>query len=119
MKQMGKKIIRDEVAFILDRLYKKRDITYTYVCDGHNEEIGAKPIRCAASSKASIQRRFARSSVLVEVFHQKFVLNFSCYHQVSEWNDTDYVWVIKYSQTELLLLVMIGYTQFMLDLEEN
>ncbi len=44
MKQMGKKIIREEVCFVPARLYKKRYISYTYACDCHDESIEAKPI---------------------------------------------------------------------------
>ncbi|MCU7207429.1 IS66 family transposase [Turicibacter sp. GALT-G1] len=85
MKQMGKKIIREEVCFVPARLYKKRYISYTYACDCHDESIEAKPIRCAETPKAPIQRSFAGASVLAEVFHQKYVLSIPCYRQVSEW----------------------------------
>lgn len=85
MKQMGKKIIREEVCFVPARLYKKRYISYTYACDYHDESIEAKPIRCAETPKAPIQRSFAGASVLAEVFHQKYVLSIPCYRQVSEW----------------------------------
>lgn len=85
MKQMGKKIIRDEVCFVPARLYKKRYISYTYACDCHDESIEAKPICFAETPKAPIQRSFAGASVLAEVFYQKFVLSLPCYRQVSEW----------------------------------
>ncbi len=85
MKQMGKRIIRDEVCFVPARLYKKRYIAYTYACDCHDESIEAKPIRCAETPKAPIQRSFAGASVLAEVFHHKYVLSIPCYRQVSEW----------------------------------
>lgn len=85
MKQMGKKIIREEVCFVPARLYKKRYISYTYPCDYHDESIEGKPIRCAETPKAPIQRSFAGASVLAEVFHQKYVLSIPCYRQVSEW----------------------------------
>lgn len=85
MKQIGKKIIRDEVCFVPARLYKKRYISYAYACDCHDASIEAKPIRCAETPKAPIQRSFAGASVLAEVFHQKYVLSIPCYRQVSEW----------------------------------
>ena len=85
MKQMGKRIIRDEVCFVPARLYKKRYIAYTYACDCHDESIEAKPIGCAETPKAPIQRSFAGASVLAEVFHHKYVLSIPCYRQVSEW----------------------------------
>ena len=85
MKRMGKRIIRDEVCFVPARLYKKRYIAYTYACDCHDESIEAKPIRCAETPKAPIQRSFAGASVLAEVFHHKYILSIPCYRQVSEW----------------------------------
>lgn len=85
MKQMGKKIIREEVCFVPSRLYKKRYISYTYACDCHDESIEAKPIRCAETPKAPIQRSFAGASVLAEVLYQKYVLSIPCYRPVSEW----------------------------------
>lgn len=85
MKQMGKKIIREEVHFVPARLYKKQYISYTYACHCHDESMAAKPIRCAETPKAPIQRSFAGASVLAEVFHQKYVLSIPCYRQVSEW----------------------------------
>ena len=75
MKQMGKKIIRDEVCCVPARLYKKRYIAYTYSCHCHDESIESKPIRCAEKPKAPIQRSFAGASVLAEVFYQKYVLS--------------------------------------------
>lgn len=69
MKQMRKKIIREEVYFVPARLYKKRYISYTYPCDYHDESIEGKPIRCAETPKARIQRSFAGANVLTEVFH--------------------------------------------------
>ena len=68
MKQMGKKIIREEVHFVPARLYKKQYISHTYACNCHDESMKAKPIRCAATPKAPIQRSFAGASVLAEVF---------------------------------------------------
>ncbi len=85
MKQMRKKIIREEVHFVPERLYKKQYISYTYTCNCHDESMEAKPIRCAQTPKARIQRSFAGASVLAEVFHQKYVLSIPCYRQVSEW----------------------------------
>ena len=82
---MGKKIIREEICFVPARVYKKQYISYTYACHCHDESMEAKPIRCAETPKALIQRSFAGASVLAEVFHQKSVLNIPYYHQVSEW----------------------------------
>lgn len=56
-----------------------------YTCDCHDESIEMKPIPCAKVSKIPIQRIFARASILVEVFHQKYILSIPCYQQVSEW----------------------------------
>lgn len=84
MKQMGKKIVRDEVCFVPARVYKKRYIAYTYACGCHDESIEAKNIRCAEAPKAPIQRSFAGASVLAEFLYQKYVLSIPCYRQVSE-----------------------------------
>ena len=91
MKQMGKKIIREEVCFVPARLYKKRYISYTYACDCHDESIEAKPIRCAETPKAPIQRSFAGASVLAGgSFSSKICLKFTV---LSPGKRVDKIWI--------------------------
>lgn len=76
---MGKNIIREEVCFIPSKLYKEVYISHTYSYDCHDPLIESKPICCAETPKAPIQRSLARSSVLVWLLHQKLELNLPLY----------------------------------------
>ena len=71
MKPMGKKVIREEVCFIPAKLYKKVYISHAYSCDCHDPLLEAKPILCAQTPKAPIQRSLAGASVLAWIIHQK------------------------------------------------
>lgn len=59
MKWIGKKVIREEVCFILDKIYKKVYYSHAYACDCHDDTYEAKPIRWGETPKGPIQRSLA------------------------------------------------------------
>ena len=76
MKQMGKKVVREEVCFIPARLYKKVYISHTYECDCHDPNFEAKPIRCAEVPKGPIQRSLAGATHWLGFFIKNLNLDY-------------------------------------------
>ena len=85
MKQMGKKVVREEVHYVPARLYKKVYISYSYECHCHDPSIEAKPIKSAPAPRPLIQKCFAGATLLAWLLYMKFVLSLPLYRQEAEW----------------------------------
>lgn len=85
MKQMGKKIVREEVCFIPAKLYKKVYIRHSYECNCHDPAYEVKQIKSGSVPKGPIQNSLASASVLAFLMHQKYVLSLPLYRQEAEW----------------------------------
>lgn len=84
MKQIGKKIVREEVCFIPAKLYKKVYIRHSYECHCHDPAYEGKPIKSGTVPKGPIQNSLASASVLAFLMHQKYVLSLPLYRQEAE-----------------------------------
>lgn len=86
LKEIGRKLIREEPIFFPARLEKKQHIQHRYCCP-HCEQAGETNIFEAKVPRALLPHSLASASLVTEIITQKFDLHLPLHRQEKEWKE--------------------------------
>lgn len=109
LKQIGKKVVRQEIEFVPAKLKLKNYVQYVYKCINCGTEDRQKDTPTIVKSKIPeplLTHSFASPSLATEVIYQKYYLGVPLYRQEKMWDDKGLVlprnmmanWIIKISE---------------------